>query len=180
MKALKKEVTAQKEKYDSESRTNNDTVEALKRETKTKTDSIAKRFQELATLTRLLESKDVQQAQLRARLCNLYKNKGATMLSRKETKHHIRLIESSGLFDAKWYLGQYADLNSDAKVAQNPLHHYVLFGGFEGRNPSEYFNTIWYLEQNPDVAQEGVNPLVHYILHGKSEGRSPTRSSNQA
>ncbi len=38
---------------------------------------------------------------------------------------------------------------------------------------SGLFDTAFYLERNPDVAEAGVNPLVHYIEHGAAEGRSP-------
>jgi len=48
----------------------------------------------------------------------------------------------------------------------------LLYGGFEGRNPSEKFNSSYYLEQNPDVKSSGMNPLLHYIIFGKAEGRS--------
>lgn len=35
------------------------------------------------------------------------------------------------------------------------------------------FDTDWYVEQNPDVAESGMAPYEHYILHGKKEGRHP-------
>jgi O-antigen biosynthesis protein len=35
------------------------------------------------------------------------------------------------------------------------------------------FDTQWYLEQNPDVAANGIDPFQHYIEHGKKEGRHP-------
>jgi hypothetical protein len=48
-----------------------------------------------------------------------------------------------------------------------PLLHYLKYGGFEGRNPSEKLNSAFYLRQNPDVKAAGRNPLVHYSLYGK-------------
>ena len=35
------------------------------------------------------------------------------------------------------------------------------------------FDSRWYLERNPDVADSGVNPLAHYLEQGAAEGRSP-------
>lgn len=81
-----------------------------------------------------------------------------------------RLIQRSGLFDRGWYLGQNADV---AATGNDPIEHYLLWGGFEGRDPSPNFDSDWYLAQNPDVANVGINPLVHYATSGRSEGRHP-------
>jgi hypothetical protein len=35
------------------------------------------------------------------------------------------------------------------------------------------FDSSFYLENNPDVARDGVNPLVHFARHGGFEGRDP-------
>jgi len=35
------------------------------------------------------------------------------------------------------------------------------------------FDSKWYLEQNPDVAQAGIDPLKHWLKHGVREGRNP-------
>jgi len=35
------------------------------------------------------------------------------------------------------------------------------------------FDTVYYLQQNPDVAKAGVDPLRHYLVHGWKEGRNP-------
>lgn len=92
-------------------------------------------------------------------------------------KKNKKLIADSGLFDSDYYLKE----NPDVKETNfNPLDHYLLFGGFEGRNPSEKFNTVFYLETYPDVIREGVNPLLHYILYGKSEGRKLLPEENES
>lgn len=150
--------------------------------------SITTRFQEIAVLTNFLESKEKehqnelgafvrewngQLVQVRSRLASLNKDKSAKLFHHKEFRNHVQIIKDSGLFDIQWYLTQYPDIASNTESAKNPILHYVQLGGYEGRNPSEKFNTIWYLEQNEDVALEGFNPLIHYILHGKSEGRLP-------
>lgn len=38
---------------------------------------------------------------------------------------------------------------------------------------SGLFDSKWYLQQYPDVAQAGINPVVHYVMAGASEGRLP-------
>ena len=38
---------------------------------------------------------------------------------------------------------------------------------------SHLFDSVWYLENNPDVAQVKTNPLLHYFRYGGFEGRDP-------
>ena len=49
----------------------------------------------------------------------------------------------------------------------------------EGRDPNPLFDTSFYLEKNPDVAQAGVNPLLHYSEYSWREGRDPHPDSIQ-
>lgn len=85
-----------------------------------------------------------------------------------ELKGHHRILERSGLFDPVWYVATYPDVGR-AKV--DPLVHYLLVGGFEGRKPNSLFDSAHYLKRYPDLAESGLNPLVHYALHGGREGR---------
>jgi len=80
------------------------------------------------------------------------------------------LLRRSKLFDEKWYRGEYPDV---AGRFVDPLLHYLMSGGQEGRQPNPVFNSRWYLAQNRDVAASGMNPLVHYVRHGASERRDP-------
>ena len=80
------------------------------------------------------------------------------------------LLYRSGLFDERWYRGQYPDV---AGRYVDPLLHYLLSGGQEGRKPDPVFDSRWYLSRNRDVAASGMNPLVHYLRHGAAEGRDP-------
>lgn len=77
-----------------------------------------------------------------------------------------------------------------------PDYHYLLRGiGVNKPNPdseisflptfdeklsllqsSSWFDSEWYLQQYPDVAQAGIDPAVHYLLHGMSEGRAPSKN----
>lgn len=78
------------------------------------------------------------------------------------------LLRLSGFFDENWYVTNYPDVYREK---MDPALHYVLFGGFEGRDPGPLFSSAYYLDTYPDIAMAGVNPLVHYLQHGKSEGR---------
>lgn len=49
--------------------------------------------------------------------------------------------------------------------------HYFCFGWQQGLDPSPYFSTNFYLNQNADVRKSGLNPFLHYLRWGKSEGR---------
>jgi hypothetical protein len=39
---------------------------------------------------------------------------------------------------------------------------------------SEYFDPVFYLSFNPDVASSGLAPLLHYAFYGFTEGRDPS------
>lgn len=78
------------------------------------------------------------------------------------------LIRSSDLFDENWYLSNNPDV-AQSKI--NPLLHYLLYGGFEERDPSPKFCSAFYLNTYTDVKSAQINPLVHYLLYGKAEGR---------
>ncbi|OWV29272.1 hypothetical protein [Halomonas campaniensis] len=96
----------------------------------------------------------------------------APPLTKRAIKRQVALIEASQWFDAKWYLAQYPDIARDSKMSANPARHYLLMGGFEGRNPSPGFDSAYYLQHNPDVVESGINPLVHYLKFGEKEQRS--------
>jgi len=76
------------------------------------------------------------------------------------------IVANSGLFDASWYQQRYPDIGDF-----DPVHHYVLHGAYEGRQPSAHFDGPLYFRLYPDVEAERMNPIVHWILHGLKEGR---------
>lgn len=86
-----------------------------------------------------------------------------------------RLVLKSGLMHEAWYLRQYPDV---AAVGVPPSLHYVLYGGFEGRDPSPMFSSQAYLAAYPDVMAAKTNPLVHYLQEGRYENRAiePSRA----
>ncbi|HEY5176558.1 MAG TPA: class I SAM-dependent methyltransferase [Terriglobales bacterium] len=97
----------------------------------------------------------------------------ARLRQRQRVRRDSQVVLASGMFDKDWYLQQNPDV---ASSGVDPLEHYILFGGLEGRNPGPAFQSSWYLAQNSDVADSGMNPLVHYVTYGKSEGRLPCAS----
>jgi glycosyltransferase involved in cell wall biosynthesis len=86
----------------------------------------------------------------------------------RRLKEELTLVRSSGLFDENWYLIKNTDV-ADAKL--DPLRHFLLFGGFERRDPNPQFNSGWYLDTYEDVKRAGSNPFVHYLESGRREGR---------
>lgn len=83
-------------------------------------------------------------------------------------------IKASGLFQPAWYLERYLKLH---QVSGNPLAHYLKHGVEKSLNPSQGFDTAYYLAANPDLVNAGIHPFVHYVLQGNKEGRSATPPS---
>jgi hypothetical protein len=87
---------------------------------------------------------------------------------RSSQKKLVKLLNQSELFNAEWYANNYLDLK-DSKMEL--ALHYLLYGAFEGRNPSSSFNTLNYIFSYPDIAESGMNPLVHFLKFGQFESR---------
>ena len=98
----------------------------------------------------------------------------ARMKKQMRPYRHARLVLKSGLMHEAWYLRQYPDV---AAVGIPPSLHYVLYGGFEGRDPSPMFSSQAYLDAYPDVRAVKTNPLVHYMQKGRYENRTITPST---
>lgn len=81
---------------------------------------------------------------------------------------NLRIILNSVFFDADFYLEQYPDVR-DSGIS--PALHFLMNGGYEGRNPSKYFLTREYLFWNPQVEEVGLNPLVHFELYHNTENQ---------
>lgn len=158
--------------------------------------SLDKRFQELAKLTRSLEEERAQKETLQQQLQELreqmaleqeaasapepaapphddpmYQTVELTGDDRARQLEYRNLVSQSDLFDGAWYLEAYPDLRQVERYRQAPHDHYLMFGGFEGRDPGPDFDSSFYLEQYPDVARSKVNPLAHYLLYGRDENR---------
>lgn len=81
------------------------------------------------------------------------------------------LIAKSGLFDARWYLTQYPDVEMSG---EDPFAHFMRTGLSEGRDPGPGFETSFYLNKTPNLASSGIGPLEHFLRVGRSEGILPS------
>jgi glycosyltransferase involved in cell wall biosynthesis len=55
----------------------------------------------------------------------------------------------------------------------DPELHFLVYGNEENRDPSEQFDTRFYLDRYPEVREAGINALLHYALFGHAEHRTP-------
>ena len=57
---------------------------------------------------------------------------------------------------------------------QQAAWSYGASGWQRGLNPDAFFDTNYYLAQNPDVRAAGLDPLTHFEQYGWREGRDPS------
>ncbi len=76
-------------------------------------------------------------------------------------------LKKSKLFNESFYKTQNPDIPKDKDM----IRHYVEFGYLESRNPSQHFDTDYYLTNYSDIKAAGINPVYHYIKSGYYEGR---------
>lgn len=89
-------------------------------------------------------------------------------------------VDYSPVFDAKYYLNRYSDLESafgtDYAAA---LKHFVEYGISEGRRASESFDVTLYKENYPDLQElfgdDNTKYVDHYLDYGINEGRCANR-----
>jgi hypothetical protein len=62
----------------------------------------------------------------------------------RASQSDVRLIEQSGLFDREYYLREYPEV---APSGIDPITHFLTVGAKEGKNPSPYFDTVYYAGQ---------------------------------
>jgi hypothetical protein len=84
----------------------------------------------------------------------------------------LETMKHSEYFDAAWYRRQ----SLGARLSPSATLHYLLLGWRRGLNPSERFDTRFYISRYRDVAESKANPLKHFLIHGHQEGRLATRS----
>lgn len=185
---LKKEITLQREKNEEI----NNICAALSTEVEASKQSIKNRYSELAAITSMLETSSREVMDLKEQLATANEKNIAiknslswratapiralshpTKLKKnkktKKIEEAINLIKNSSLFDPEWYLAKNQDV-SESNI--DPARHYLLFGGFEGRDPSTKFSSQGYLDLYKDVKESGINPLEHYIRYGVREDRT--------
>jgi len=83
---------------------------------------------------------------------------------------YFEKIVESNAFDIIWYEKKYRS-NLKPIDYENLLNHYIKIGYKESFNPSELFDTEFYLKENTDVASSGVHPFLHYVTNGINEER---------
>ncbi|MBO6728440.1 MAG: hypothetical protein JJ910_01790 [Maricaulis sp.] len=88
--------------------------------------------------------------------------------ARASRNSDLDLIRQSGLFDEKWYVNRFPDVDPEQI---DPVMHYLVHGGTEGRPSGPDFDSTAYFALNPDLEGLGLNPVVHYLRKGLSEGR---------
>lgn len=91
-------------------------------------------------------------------------------------ENEYNLLKDSEYFSSKYYRLHNPKLLFSSR--KKLLKHYLIFGWFNGQNPSAEFDGNKYLAFYPDIAQSGVNPLVHYLRKGQSEGRQDFQVDN--
>jgi len=80
----------------------------------------------------------------------------------------LQLIKNSAFFDESYYLDS---CNIVGLHADDTIPHYLFEGWRLGLNPSERFNTNYYLSKYEDIKSANINPLIHFLEHGINEGR---------
>lgn len=71
------------------------------------------------------------------------------------------LVNASDLFDAKWYLANYPDVE---RAGFDPALHYVRHGASEGREPGPWFDSEKYVRLMGSELN-GSSPLEHFLRH---------------
>lgn len=103
----------------------------------------------------------------------LRKSKKHTQVDKEIFNKIVEEVEASSYFSEEFYLARYQDIAADPFYKSHPALHYILFGVYEGRNPSKRFDSKYYIDSNPDISQSVINPFLHFIRHGQKEGRKP-------
>lgn len=132
---------------------------------------------EIANARKETQTLRLQQADEQKRNTSSPARRGFWSLSRlwrrsltAQQRREMDVIQCSGLFDALWYLNRYPDVSA---AGQDPLTHYVLHGGAEGRDPHPLFDGKWYIAQYPNHAASKLSPLGHYVIEGAINGCDP-------
>ena len=61
----------------------------------------------------------------------------------------------------------YLDRNPDKAESNNdPMLHFLRYGGFEDAILSPNFSSNWYFDTYEDVKKAEMDPLIHYLTTG--------------
>ncbi|NBW85844.1 MAG: glycosyltransferase, partial [Planctomycetia bacterium] len=92
-------------------------------------------------------------------------------------RRQSRVIRNSGRFDVRYYQQHNPDV---AQMAMDPIHHYLVYGAREGRNPAADFDTRAYVTRYPEAGRSGQNPLVHALRAGTWWSGAPAAEATAA
>ena len=98
-----------------------------------------------------------------------------------DLKEDLKLIEA--LFDEKWYLNNYKEVNDEIKRLNiTPFEHYIKIGLKKQYSPNSWFDEKWYASFYEDVKlliEEGIflSGFEHYLKVGRKQGRIGKRKS---
>ena len=79
-------------------------------------------------------------------------------------------------FDCRYYVAKASKANIQVRI--NPLLHFLLEGAQLRLSTSSYFDTAFYVSNQPDVISSNINPLTHFLQFGIFENRLPVMFSN--
>lgn len=84
---------------------------------------------------------------------------------RRFKKEKIEIIKS-GLFDEEFYRSSYLVSSGYKYINIHPVDHYILVGADLGYNPNPTFDTLMYLQLNPELCSENNvrNALYDFII----------------
>ncbi|MEE3418733.1 MAG: glycosyltransferase [Methanosphaera sp.] len=82
-------------------------------------------------------------------------------------------VIKENLFNQDYYLTVYSDVPKN-----HALEHYLAKGYKEGKNPSIFFETNCFLENNKDIAESDLNPLVFYVEKALNSERKVVANLN--
>lgn len=83
------------------------------------------------------------------------------LAQKKSLEEKARLLDGSPRFNREWYL----TANPDVKATGiDPALHFVSFGFYEGRAPSQDFDYIAYLASKPDILKKEVGSILDEIF----------------
>ncbi len=88
----------------------------------------------------------------------------------------LRLIRDSGYFDLS---GTRRTIGC-GRAGVDPLRHYLLYGGWEGRSPGPKFDSLGYLERQPGCARRRNSSPGALPGARRAEGRSPYGAAREA
>ncbi len=152
---LRAEAVARTEQEAQTQRRHDEEQQTLKERIRELDASLNLRFNELSKMTRMLRERDQVRQQMDDEL--------------RRYRRPVELLKSSGLWGATKPLRfAYRVLTSRfGRAARTLAADQALI------RKSKYFDSAWYLSQNPDVAARGMDPIEHYVRFGALEERDP-------